>query len=278
MPAADSNCTTCTSLVAYICTGACERNSKVKDLQSVYEVCARSVRHRSSLQQGYPFQLQLLAKGRSEGARVGNAACSHHHIAHYILHILQQKAVIKVRLSLLVDKSDTEPMHATKGTGMIAVTTLPWAAAEGVRAMQFMAACQHGYHCMHAQFGHELQTENEEGRLCCLATVLEASGWAEHPGSCHCDTVICNVKSAHAALCPSHNSPRPEHTRASCSTVACQRLFSPPRPPISFSALVSLTVQSATCWARLSFLAVASAYCVSRLWMLASTACRQAGN
>ena len=62
-------------------------------------------------------------------------------------------------------------------------------------------------------------------------------------------------------------------TIASCSTVACQRLFSPPKPPISFSARVSLTVHSATCCAKLSFLAVASAYWDSKLRILASTAC-----
>mmetsp|Transcript_3424 Transcript_3424/g.8506 ORF Transcript_3424/g.8506 Transcript_3424/m.8506 type:complete len:308 (-) Transcript_3424:797-1720(-) len=58
---------------------------------------------------------------------------------------------------------------------------------------------------------------------------------------------------------------------SSCSTVACQRIFSPPSPPISLSARSSLTSQSATCLASASFLATASPYSCSSCAILACT-------
>mmetsp|Transcript_16562 Transcript_16562/g.49424 ORF Transcript_16562/g.49424 Transcript_16562/m.49424 type:complete len:316 (+) Transcript_16562:2994-3941(+) len=55
------------------------------------------------------------------------------------------------------------------------------------------------------------------------------------------------------------------------STVACHRIFSPPRPPMSLSARCSLTVQSATCFASASFLSVASLNCASSMLIFSST-------
>ena len=64
-------------------------------------------------------------------------------------------------------------------------------------------------------------------------------------------------------------------TAESCCTVACHLAFSPPSPPISFSARCSFTVHSATCLASMAFLAVASAYEASNDLILAETAWKE---